>query len=102
MSLIEDPATRSAMSRHDRAHTGPNPCGPPGGHSLHVGVETNTFHAMHVVIAKQRALPSAKAMKRHRHRNRNVNAHHAHLDLVGKCARRVAVTGEDANPVAEL
>src|ERR1700693_6210696 len=100
MSLIEELATRSAMSRHDRAHAGANPCGPPGSDGLHVCVETNTLHAVHIVIAKQRALPSAKAVKRHGHRNRNVDAHHAYLHLVGKSARRIAVTGEDANPVA--
>src|SRR5258707_9157001 len=99
MSLIEDLATSSAMSRHDRAHAGANPGGPPRSYRLDVGVEANTFHAMDIVIAKQRALPSAKTVKRHGHRDRNVDAYHAHLDLVGKRARRIAITGEDANPV---
>src|ERR1700689_3001125 len=92
----------SAMGRHGRAHPGANASGPTPGHCLDVGVEADTFHPMHVMVAKQRALPAAKAVEGHRYGDRNVDANHAHLHLVGKGARGVAVAGKDASAVAVL
>ena len=94
--------TSSAMGWHRSANPGADARGPAAGHGLDVGVEANTFHAMHVMVAKQRALPAAKAVERHGHRDRDINADHADLHLVGKGACGVSVAGEDANAVAEL
>jgi len=79
----------SAMGWHRGVHAGANARGPTPGDGLDPGVKANTFHAMHVVVAKQRALPAAKAMERHGHRDGNIDADHADLHLVGK-ARAVS------------
>src|SRR5271156_1647694 len=92
----------SAMGGHGSAHPGANASGPTAGHCLDMGVEAHTFHAMHVMVAKERALPPAKAVEGHRYRDRNVDANHAHLHLVGKGARSVSVAGKDASAVAVL
>src|ERR1700691_2210447 len=90
----------SAMGRHGRAHPSANTSGPTAGHCLDVGIEADTFHSMHVMVAKERALPAAKAVEGHRYGDRNVDANHAHLHLVGKGARGVSVAGKDAGAVA--
>src|SRR5580704_6201150 len=90
------------MRRHDGAHARANARGPARGDGLHVGVEADTLHTVHIVIAEERAFPSTKTVKRHRHGDRNVDAHHAHLYLVGERTRRIAVSGEEANTVAEF
>src|ERR1700691_3135202 len=90
----------SAMGRHGRAHSSANASGPTAGHCLDVGVEADTFHPMHIMVAKERALPAAKAVERHGHGNRHVDTNHAHLHLVGKGARGVSVAGKDADAVA--
>ena len=46
---------------------------------------------MHVVIAKQRALPAAKTMIGDRDRNWHVDADHANFHLGGEIAGGVAV-----------
>ena len=97
-----DLATSSAMGRHDVFTPARIPLGHRRGYGLDLSVEANPFHAMHVVVAKQRALPSAKTVKRHGHRDRNIDADHPDLHLVGERARRVAVTGEETDPVAEF
>src|SRR5580658_1341454 len=90
----------SAMGWHGSAHPGANASGPTAGHCLDVAVEVDTFHPVHVMVAKQRTLPAAKAVEGHRYGDRHVDANHAHLHLVGKGARGVSVTGEDAGAVA--
>src|SRR5580692_4196316 len=92
----------SAMGWHGSAHPGANASGPTAGHCLDVAVEADTFHSMHVMVAKERTLPAAKAVECHRYRNGNVDTNHAHLHLVSKGARRVSVAGEDANTVAKF
>src|ERR1700677_4352102 len=99
-SLIEMRPSGSPMSWHGSAHSGANASGPTAGHCLHVGVEADTFHSMHVMVAKKRALPTAKAVEGHRYGDRNVDANHAHLHLVGKGARGVSIAGKDASAVA--
>src|SRR5277367_3470203 len=92
----------SAMGRHGSAHPGANASGPTAGHCLDVGVEADTFHPVHVMVAKERTLPATKAVEGHRYRDRNIDTNHAHLHLVSKGARGVSVTGEDAHAVAKL
>src|ERR1700684_1545473 len=92
----------SAMGWHGSAHPGANASGPTAGHCFDVAVEADAFHSLHVMAAKERTLPAAKAVEGHRYRDRNVDTNHAHLDLVSKGARRVSVAGEDAHTVAIL
>src|ERR1700677_2330251 len=96
------PDSSSAMSWHGRAHPSADARGPAAGHCLDVGVEADTFHPMHVMVSKQRALPAAEAMEGHGHGDRDVDANHAHLHLVGKSAGGVSIAGEDADAVAVL
>jgi hypothetical protein len=73
---------------------------PAAGNGLHAGVKTHPFRAVHVMVAKQRGFPAAKAVEGHRHRNRHIDAHHAHLDAMGKFARGTTVTGKDGGAIA--
>src|ERR1700733_203321 len=92
----------SAMGWHGSAHPGANASRPTAGHCLDVAVEADTFHPMHVMIAKERALPAAEAVEGHRHRDRNVDANHADLHLVGEGPGGVSIAGKDADAVAVL
>src|ERR1700733_8734598 len=92
----------SAMGWHGGTHPGANARGPTAGHGLDVGVEANTFHSVHVMVAKKRALPAAKAVEGHGYGDGNVDANHAHFHLVGKGARGVSIAGEDAGTAAVL
>src|SRR4029077_12031295 len=86
--------------RHDVFGAGADAGGPAGGYGFEAGVEAHAFHAVHRHVAEQGALPAAKAVEGHRHRDRHVDADHADLDAAGEFARRVAVAGEDRDPVA--
>ena len=57
---------------------------------------------MHRMIAKERAFPSAKAVKRHRHRNRNINADHTSLHATSEVARRIAVASKQRSAIPIL
>src|SRR3546814_11189249 len=57
---------------------------------------------MHVMVAKQGALPAAEGMEGHRHGDRHVDAHHAGPHPAEKGLRRIAVAGEERGAVAEL
>src|SRR3546814_16530618 len=70
-------------------------------HAFVAAVEAQTFFAVGMVIAKQRALPAAKGMPGHGHRNRHVDADHTDLDAAGKRPGNAAVTGEVGQAVAE-
>src|SRR3546814_17640456 len=57
---------------------------------------------MHVMVAKQGALPAAEGMEGHRHGDRHVDAHHAGPHPAEKGLRRLAVAGAERGAVAEL
>ena len=78
------------------------PVGPTASHCLDVGIEADTFHPMHIVVAEQRALPPPEAVEGHGHGDRDVDADHPHLHLVGKGAGSVSIAGKDADAVAVL
>src|ERR1700730_10161468 len=93
-------ATRSAHRRHHVFGAGADAGGPARGHCFEAGVEAHALGAVHRRVAKEGALPAAKAVERHRHRDRHIDADHADLDAVRKFARSVAVTREDRRSVA--
>ena len=76
------------------------PFRPARGHGLEAGVEADALHAVHIVIAEQRALPAAEGMIGDRHRDRHIDADHADLRPGEEIARGVAVPGEDGRAVA--
>src|ERR1700679_324269 len=76
--------------------------GPARRGGLQARVKAHAFHAVHRVVAEDRTLPAAEAMKRHRHRDRHVDADHAGLHRTIEGTGRAAVTREDRRAVAEL
>src|SRR3546814_1659125 len=63
---------------------------------------SSDLRPMHVMVAKQGALPAAEGMEGHRHGDRHVDAHHAGPHPAEKGLRRIAVAGEERGAVAEL
>ena len=55
-----------------------------------------------MMVAEQRSLPAAEAVKRHRYRNWHVDADHADLDAAGEIARRVAIFTRNGHAAREF
>ncbi|MNL40479.1 hypothetical protein D3C87_1628310 [compost metagenome] len=55
-----------------------------------------------MVLAEQRALPTAEGMPGHGHRNRHVDADHAYLNAAGESPRHATITSETGHTVTEL
>src|SRR5919112_2518429 len=85
---------------HERILPRHAPVGPALGDLLELGPEADALRAVLVDIAEARTLPAAERVVGDRDRDRHVDSDHPDVDPRRELARRVAVTGEDGDPVA--
>src|SRR5215813_9401614 len=100
-NCIPRPGCDALLHRRDRELRAFLDTGRPArSHRLGLGVEADRVRTVLVEIAEARLLPAAESVVGDRHRDWHVDADHADIDLRGKVACGVAVTGEDRDTVA--
>ena len=68
---------------------------PPRGDGFNLGVKTQSFHTVLIVIAESGRFPAAETVECKRYRDRDVNTDHPDFDFIGEVARGGAVFGEN-------
>lgn len=71
----------------------------PTGRRLDESEELYAFHAMHVMLTKDRGSPDAKAVLGQWNRDWPVDADHSSLDVLIKAARSVNFAGKDRTAI---